>query len=96
MIFHPQNEEELKDIIDEYEAISFDVWDTLITRTVLQPEDVFSIVESKAIEMGIKASSFRSHRHEAVFQVARPNPNIDEIYDALQKAMEISDRERSF
>lgn len=95
MVFYPQNVEELKNVIDEFEAISFDIWDTLITRTVLQPEDVFAIVENRANQMGIKASSFSSHRHEAVFQVVRANPNISEIYDALQKTMGISDKEKN-
>lgn len=94
MIFYAQNVEELKGVIDKFEAISFDIWDTLIARTVLQPEDVFSIVENRANEMGIKASGFRNYRHEAVFQVACANPNIGEIYSAVQKVMGISDQEK--
>lgn len=94
MNYCPNDVEVLKTIIDKYEAVSFDIWDTLITRTVLQPEDVFSIIENRAKEMKIKVSDFRRHRHEAVFRVVRANPNISEIYDALQKTTGISDREK--
>lgn len=85
----------LKAIIDQYDAVSFDIWDTLITRIVLEPEDVFSIVENRAKEMLLKVSDFRKYRHNAVFQVTRANPNIYEIYDALQKATGISDVEKT-
>lgn len=85
----------LKAVIDQYDAVSFDIWDTLITRIVLEPEDVFSIVENRAKEMLLKVSDFRKYRHDAVFQVTRANPNIYEIYDALQKATGISDIEKT-
>ena len=91
MNYYPNDEEALKKIIEKYEAISFDIWDTLIARTVLQPEDVFSIVENRAKQMEIEVLDFRMHRHEAVFQVVCANPNISEIYDALQKAANLSD-----
>ncbi len=66
MNYYPNDEEALKKIIEKYEAISFDIWDTLIARTVLQPEDVFSIVENRAKQMEIEVLDFRMHRHEAV------------------------------
>ena len=91
MNYYPNDEDVLKKIIDKYEAVSFDIWDTLIARTVLQPEDVFSIVENRAKQMGIEINNFRIHRHEAVFRVVCPNPNIREIYNALQKVTAISD-----
>ena len=94
MNYYPDDEEALKKIIDKYEAVSFDIWDTLIARMVLQPEDVFSIVENRAKQMGIEVADFRMHRHEAVFQVVCADPNISEIYDALQKVTGISNKTR--
>lgn len=94
MIYQPKDAEELKNIIERYDAISFDVWDTLITRTVLQPEDVFIIVENRAKEMQIGICDYCKNRVEAIFHVERANPDITEIYDALQKATGISDREK--
>lgn len=52
--------EEFKEKIQKYEVISFDIFDTLIYRTVELPEDVFSLV-------GIKCNypDFRKWRVEA-------------------------------
>lgn len=94
MNYCPDSIECLKSIIEQYSAVSFDIWDTLITRMVLEPEDVFSIVENRARDMKLKILDFRKHRHEAVFQVTRANPNISEIYNALQAATGISDKEK--
>ena len=90
MRYCPNSVSELKKIIEEYEAISFDVWDTLITRTVLEPEDAFDIVENRAKEMKIEVPHFRKDRHESFFQVVRDNPNLDELYDAFQKITGVS------
>ncbi len=40
----------------EYDVISFDIFDTLITRKVLVPKDVFLILEKRAKEHGINTS----------------------------------------
>ena len=37
--------EELAKLIDQYEVISFDIFDTLLMRRVLEPQDVFRLVE---------------------------------------------------
>lgn len=94
MVYEPQTLEELKSIMDNYDAISFDIWDTLIARKVLYPEDVFVIVEDKARRQGIIMEDFKNVRHDAVFHVKRPNPNLIEIYDALQESTGITDEEK--
>lgn len=94
MNYYPKTGKELKSLIDKYDAVSFDVWDTLITRTVLYPEDVFSIVESRAERMKISISDFNIHRRDAVFHVTCPNPNLTEIYDAIQNSAGISNEEK--
>lgn len=94
MVYYPQTPEELKNIMDGYDAISFDIWDTLIARKVLYPEDVFQIVEDKAGQQGIVLENFSSVRHDAVFHVKYPNPNLTEIYDALQEHTGITDEEK--
>ena len=42
-----KNTDELLQIVDEYDAVSFDIFDTLIMRKTLLPEDVFAIAEQK-------------------------------------------------
>ena len=41
-------------LIDENDVISFDLFDTLITRTLIRPDDVFYLVAIKASQYGIK------------------------------------------
>ncbi len=41
------SEENLKQLLEHYDVISFDIFDTLIVRNVLIPTDIFRIVERK-------------------------------------------------
>lgn len=55
----------LKDIIKKvslYDIITFDIFDTLITRLVLEPTDVFKIVEKISIEKNNYGLGFAKHR----------------------------------
>ena len=75
---------------------SFDLFDTLITRPVVEPEDIFSLVGIIAQKRKlIKANlNFRSIREKAE-KIARQKSNseeiiIDEIYEELRKIAKIS------
>lgn len=70
---------ELMQVIDEYDAISFDIFDTLIMRKTLLPEDVFIIMEQKLISRGCSCD-FVSNRKRAIMENTTANPNIYEIY----------------
>lgn len=71
---------ELMKVINEYDAISFDIFDTLIMRKTLLPEDVFIIVEQKLTGRGCLCD-FVSNRKRAILENTIANPNIYEIYD---------------
>ena len=62
-----QTYKETLSILSQYDIITFDVFDTLITRCVIKPVDVFSIVEAKAKNNNIisKNNSFFNDRQEA-------------------------------
>ena len=47
------SEHVLQHLIDVHDVISFDIFDTLLMRTVLDPTDVFEIVEKRAERHGI-------------------------------------------
>ena len=47
MQIHISSRAELIHAISEHEIISFDVFDTLIMRKTLYPEDVFEIVQNR-------------------------------------------------
>lgn len=85
------NKEELQSIIDKYENISFDIFDTLIMRKTLYPKDVFRILEHKASAMGISDINLAASRIEAEQDIIASSPNIYEIYDRLQEKTNICD-----
>lgn len=71
---------ELIQAADAYDAVSFDIFDTLIMRRTLFPEDVFIIVEQKLKARGFLCD-FAANRKRAVLENTIPNPNIYEIYN---------------
>lgn len=70
----------------QYEVISFDVFDTLISRLVSRPADVFDIVERRAKLAGLDVDGFASLR-VAAERAARshivPEVTLDDIYSEL-------------
>ena len=80
--------ERIKKIIDNYEYVSFDIFDTLIKRNVIKPTDVFELVakEYKRI-YGKEIENYKQIRMNAEIN-ARKNsvnkePNLNEIYNNI-------------
>ena len=76
------NKEEFINKLKNYDIISFDIFDTLITRKVLHPDDVFY----KMIEIS-KNNKFLKDRKQAEENARNKlnkDVNIYEIYDQLQ------------
>lgn len=89
------NENDLKKKILGHDIISFDIFDTLIMRKVLYPQDVFDIVEHKAVKAKYSITNFRDKRAEAErLLLLETNPNIYEIYDLLQQETGLTDEEK--
>ncbi len=84
--YFSRNEDELKRLIDENDAISFDIFDTLIMRYTLYPEDVLEIISRR-----IGGNDFVKNRKESDRQV---NANIYEIYDEYKRITGISDSKK--
>ena len=82
----------LKDLILENDIISFDMFDTLVTRIIDDPENVFSILEKE-----FKIPSFRVIRHEKQAELGLklqqekkyPHANLDEIYNYIKETKDI-------
>ena len=89
MRYFQKNGDELKGIIDSYDAISFDLFDTLIMRKVLEPTDIFAIVEEKLKCKKIQVADFKKKRRTAEIQFH--NPKISQIYDRLKELTKIND-----
>ena len=64
--------------IDRHDVISFDVFDTLIKRTVLYPNDVFEVVEERTGVRGFAEDRYKAQRR-------RTHLSHDEIYDRMRE-----------
>ena len=71
------DKQQLIEEIDRHDVISFDVFDTLLKRTVLHPETVFEMVEERT---GVKG--FAASRRQ--IQAAFPKFSLDQIYDRMR------------
>lgn len=71
--------------IEKAEIVSFDVFDTLIMRKTLYPEDVFDIVQRKAERLGISIQDFKNLRKRADDENPYILPTIFQIYDHLSQ-----------
>lgn len=83
-----KTEKELYNVIENYQIVSFDIFDTLIMRRTVEPLDVWTIIDSKIKENGITDIEFGEIRRRAASELDIKDPNFDEIYD---KFMEITD-----
>lgn len=87
-----KNERELKKLIEQYEVISFDLFDTLIMRKTLMPTDVFDIVSDRIRRKGIDIPDFKRFRREAELQI--PYGDIYQIYDRLSEILDLTSEQK--
>ena len=82
----------LRKAINAHDVISFDIFDTLVMRKVLHPQDVFHLEERELREQGEEVP-FAAWRMAAETEQARAGhlPNFKEIYRQLQKMHALSD-----
>lgn len=83
--YYLKNETELRKAIEEHDAVSFDLFDTLIMRKTLEPFDVFDMVEERLKGKEIVIPQFRKKRQVAEHRT--PNGNIYQIYETLGKML---------
>ena len=69
----------VKKEIEEHEVISFDIFDTLLCRRTLIPQDVFLIIQEKIK----KLPNFQFRRFHSEIVNDKQNPNLDEIYNFM-------------
>ena len=76
-----------------YDVISFDIFDTLLTRSVYRPEDIFEILEERCC----LSPGFRHARMEAeqtAILRTGANTTIYDIYNVVQEILDCSDEKR--
>lgn len=79
---------ELLDVINRHDVISFDIFDTLIMRDVLEPKDIFSIVSMKN-----DISNFSNVRIESEknCRALVDEPKLTDVYREMSKAFGFDD-----
>lgn len=72
--------------IDRYPVISFDVFDTLVMRMTLMPEDIFEMVGNQYCVEGQKGD-FRKWRKDAELEntLRKRTPSFADIYETLKE-----------
>lgn len=76
--------------LSKFDVISFDIFDTLVTRKIYRPDKVFELIEEKLLEMNIfKKKKFVQLRKKSEEQVRKKKNykgdcSIDEIYDEFE------------
>lgn len=72
-----------------YEIVTFDIFDTLVTRKIYEPDDSFYIVESRIKKKGLNIENYLEKRKQAEEKVRKEKNfqgdcDIDEIYQKFQ------------
>ena len=75
----------IREAIDTCDAVSFDLFDTLIQRCVPAPEDIFLLCKDKLKEAGIPSERFVERRRGV--QRERPLCTLTEYYEDLRPLM---------
>lgn len=81
----------LYNLIDNCRAVSFDVYDTAVLRNVLNPTDIFNIVQKKINDYGWAVTDFKSLRiraeEAARLASQKEDITIDDIYAQLSTSV---------
>lgn len=87
--------EEVRKLIDAHDAISFDLFDTLLMRRVPAPFDVFRVVEARLKGTPLaERLSFAEERQRAELILSRDaSPDIVTIYREIQRRCALSGEE---
>lgn len=83
-IFNCERKERLLREIDTHEAISFDLFDTLIMRRVMEPEDVFDYIDCKLDDGCRIKGEFKALRRQCEIVSDAVSQGFKKIYDQMQ------------
>ena len=79
-----ETRKELLQKIKRADVISFDLFDTLISRRILLNTDIFDLVDAELQRQGVLIPDFSKLRLAAEKELSREfSPRLEEIYDAL-------------
>lgn len=76
--------------IDKHDVISFDVFDTLIMRRNVIPQDVFLKIQDTHLT---EFKNFQFRRFHSEIASGIMNPSLDEIYSCMRRTYDLSNEE---
>ena len=88
-LFSPRIKNEIEGQIQEHDLVSFDIFDTLLIRKTLHPQDVFVLTEQRALLTGHDVKGFANVRLKA--EEEQPFCDIDQIYNWLEEHFDWSE-----
>ncbi len=96
--YYAWNKERVFENLKNYDRITFDIFDTLITRKVYQPSDSFKIIANKIKKKSIELDNYCELRKEAELMVRKKKNfqgdcNIHEIYEEFQQLTNLSNQD---
>lgn len=74
---------ELIAAVDSYQVVSFDIFDTLLIRTLTKPHDLFDLMEKRLGLGGLSSARIEAEKRARGF-AAREDVTLDEIYEQLR------------
>ena len=94
-----RDEEKMFLDLSAYDIVSFDIFDTLITRTLLHPTDIFSYMQERLSKtpMAKKCENFFGDRilaEQRAMKERGADVKLKDIYAALQLDLKLTDEER--
>lgn len=92
LIYIMNDYKKIKDLIDNYKIISFDIFDTLLKRNTIKPIDIFELVEKKYnLKNKNKICEFKKNRIEAEFIARRNSDKEDILLEDIYKEINLDD-----
>ena len=89
--YKPLNKEEFYNKIEQYDIISFDIFDTLLTRCLYEPDDLFKIMSEK-LEIKDFLERRKNSEREAINKYQH-DVNLQEIYNCYKELYKTSKKE---
>jgi len=90
-----------KEIVERKDCVVFDIFDTLVSRTIYHPDNLFRILEKEADTRFGRTTRFLARRKEVEAELrqslrAGEDVSYTEIYDALSRLGEFTPEELEF
>ncbi len=88
----------LQRLLETHDVISFDIFDTVLMRSVLDPTDVFEIVAERAERQGLHLPDFKFARLGAEHRILAEGRrhSLSGIYEDLQQALDLRPEDASW